>query len=337
MIKLSSNEKKYFGIRDVARIAGVSTATVSRVINSPDSTSEAVRKRVIAVIQEYNYVPNQMAKNLFSKTSNSIAIFVYDMENPFFTSLVKKLNKIAFKNKYTLLICDTENNIDKEREYLNYCKSIRTSGIILTEGVNYDLYSSSDSQQTIACLDRSVDTKFSTVRSDNVKGIRMLIDYLYNLNHRRIAFAGAMDELQTATERKNSYIKSLGSHDIYINEDYIFTGHFNYETGVKALNYFWSLNEKPTAIVCANDQIAKGLIMEAYKLNISVPDDLSVVGFDGIVSPYFYPRITTVKQDIKKIAKSLFEAITLKPSNPVHDIIDVSIVIGESCKKIDFE
>ncbi len=335
MMKLSSNEKKYFGIRDIAKIAGVSTATVSRVINSPNSTSEAVRKKVMEVIDEYNYVPNQMAKNLFSKTSNSIAIFVYDMENPFFTSLVKKLNNIAFKNKYTLLICDTENNIDKEREYLNYCKSIRTSGIILTEGVNYDLYSSDS--QTIACLDRSADTKFSTVRSDNVKGIRMLIDYLYNLNHRKIAFAGAMDEFQTATERKNSYISSLESHDIHINEDYIFTGHFNYETGVKALNYFWSLNEKPTAIVCANDQIAKGLIMEAYKLNISVPDDLSVVGFDGIVSPYFYPRITTIEQNIKKIAKSLFKAITSKTHTPVHDIIDVSIVIGESCKKIDLE
>ncbi|GKX29809.1 DNA-binding transcriptional regulator CytR [Vallitalea longa] len=333
---MSTNKKKYFGIRDIAKIAGVSTATVSRVINSPDSTSESIRKKVMAVIEEYNYVPNQMAKNLFSMTSNSIAIFVYDMENPFFTSLVKKLNNIAFKNKYTLLICDTENNIDKEQEYLNYCKSIRTSGIILTEGVNYDLYSS-DSQQTIACLDRSADTRFSTVRSDNVKGMKLLIDYLYNLNHRKIAFAGAMDEFQTATERKNSYIKSLKSHNIDVDEEYIFTGHFNYETGVKALNYFWSLNQKPTAIVCANDQIAKGLIMEAYKLNISVPNDLSVVGFDGIVSSYFYPRITTIEQNIKKLAKALFKAITSKSTAPVHEIIDVSIVIGESCKKIELE
>ncbi|QUI22564.1 LacI family DNA-binding transcriptional regulator [Vallitalea pronyensis] len=333
---MSTDNKKYFGIRDIARIAGVSTATVSRVINSPDSTSENIRKKVMAVIEEYNYVPNQMAKNLFSKTSNSIAIFVYDMENPFFTSLVKKLNNIAFKNKYTLLICDTENNIDKEREYLNYCKSIRTSGIILTEGVNYDLYSS-DSQLTIACLDRSADTRFSTVRSNNVKGIKLLIDYLYNLNHRKIAFAGAMDAFQTATERKNSYIDSLKSHHMTIHESYIFTGHFNYETGVKALNYFWSLNEKPTAIVCANDQIAKGLIMEAYKLNISVPDDLSVVGFDGIASTYFYPKITTIEQDIKKIAKTLFKSITTKSSTPIHEIIDVSIIIGESCKKIDLD
>lgn len=331
---MTINNNKYFGIRDIAKIAGVSTATVSRVINSPTTTSEHIRKKVMAVIEEYNYVPNQMAKNLFSMTSNSLAIFVYDMENPFFSSLVKKLNNIAFKNKYTLLICDTENNIDKEREYLKYCQSIRTSGIILTEGVNYDLYSL-DNQQTIACLDRCTNEQFSTIRSNNEKGIKLLVDYLYNLNHRKIAFAGAMDEFQTATERKNSYIKSLKFHDIEINEEYIFTGNFNHETGVKALDYFWSLSDKPTAILCANDQIAKGLIMEAYKLNISVPSDLSVVGFDGIDSTYFYPRITTIKQDIDEIAKTLFKAATIKSSTPIHNIIDVSIIIGESCKKID--
>lgn len=333
---MSDNKKKYFGIRDIAKIAGVSTATVSRVINSPNSTSENVRKKVMAVIDEYNYVPNQMARNLFSMTSNSIAIFVYDMENPFFISLVKKLNIVAFKNKYTLLICDTENNIDKEQEYLKYCKSIRTSGIILTEGVNYNLYSS-DNQLSIACLDRSANTKFSTVRSDNHKGVKLLIDYLYNLNHRKIAFAGAMDIFQTATERKNSFIQSMKTHDIDVNDEYIFTGNFNYETGVKALNYFWSLNPKPTAIVCANDQIAKGLIMEAYKLNISVPNDLSVVGFDGTVGPYFYPNITTIEQDVKHLAQSLFDIITSKSTTPVNEIVDVSIIMGESCKKIDLE
>lgn len=332
---MSDNEKKFFGIRDIAKIAGVSTATVSRVINSPDSTSLEIRKKVIAVINEYNYVPNQMAKNLFSQSSNSIAIFIYDVENPFFTSLIKELNSIAFENRYTLLICDTENNIDKEKEYLRYCQSIRCTGIILTEGVSYDLFSSINTSQTIVNMDRYSDSKYSSVRSANYKGIQKLMDYLYNLNHRKIAFAGSMNNIQTAIDRRQGYLDALTSHNIDINKEYIFDGQFNYGTGVKALEYFWSLNDKPTAVVCANDQIAQGLIMKAYKLNISVPDDLSVVGFDGVDPSYFYPKITTIRQDIKKIAQTLFDAITKKDSEPIHEIIDVSIVIGESCKKID--
>jgi len=332
---VNKNEKRYFGIRDIARIAGVSTATVSRVINAPGSTSTATQKKVMDVINEYNYVPNQMAKNLFSKSSNSIAIFIYDIENPFFASLIKELNNIAFENKCTLLICDTENNIDKEREYLYYCQSIRCSGVILTEGVNYDLFSTDNSFQSVAYLDRCADASFSCVGSDNYKGMQKLVDYLYNLNHRKIAFAGAMDKFQSAIERMNGYTNALISHDIEINPSYIFDGTFGYQTGVKALEYFWSLNDKPTAIVCANDQIAQGLIMMAYKLNISVPGDLSVVGFDGVDSIYFYPKITTIKQDINKIAKTLFDIVTVPNKTPIHQTIDISIVIGESCTKID--
>lgn len=332
---MKPDDKQYFGIRDISKIAGVSTATVSRVINSPETTSEAVREKVMAVIKEYNYVPNQMAKNLFSMTSNSIAIFVYDMENPFFISLIKELNNIAFENHYTLLICDTENNIDKEREYLKYCQSIRCIGIILTEGVNYDLYSENNQYQTIAFFDRFADQQYTSVRSDNRKGMKLLVDYLYNLNHRKIAFAGVKEEFQSATERRNSYLEALRSHNLDFREDYIFTGGFNHKTGVNALNYFLSQDDKPTAVICANDQIARGFIMNAYKLNISVPGDISVAGFDGIDSTYFYPKITTIRQDINQIAQCLFGSVTSKSTTHTQKIVDVSMIVGESCKKIE--
>lgn len=331
---MNNKGKIYFGIRDIAKKAGVSTATVSRVINTPNLASIAMQKKVRSVINEYNYVPNLMAKNLFSQSSNSIAIFIYDIQNPFFATMIKELNNIAFENKVPLLICDTENNINKEKEYLNYCQSIRCTGIIITEGVDYDLFSTYNTFKAIAYLDRGADPSFSCVSSDNHTGMQKLIDYLYNLNHRKIAFAGAINKFQSAIERKQGYIDVLTSHKIEINQNYIFDGNFSYETGVKALEYFWSLNDKPTAIVCANDQIAQGLIMMAYKLNISVPDDLSVVGFDGVDLSYFYPKITTIKQDIKQIAQALFDAAT-KPNNaPIHKTVDISIVIGESCKKI---
>lgn len=331
---MSTNKKKYFGIREIAKIAGVSTATVSRVINQPDTTSKEVREKVEAVIKECNYVPNQMAKNLFSQSSNSIAIFIYDVTNPFFTSLIKELNNISFDNKYTLIICDTENNMEKEQEYLRYCQSIRCKGIILTEGINYDLFTNVSTVQTVACLDRC-SNHFSSVTSDNYHSVKKLVDYLYNLNHKKIAFAGATEGYQTATIRKQSFLDAMNSHGLEIREDFIFhSGRFSHETGVKALDYFWSLNDRPTAVVCANDQIAQGLIMRAYKLNVSIPEDLSVVGFDGIDTGYFFPKITTIRQDIRSIAQALFEAVTQKELPIVHREISTTMIIGESCKKI---
>ncbi len=271
-----SKKKKYIGIRDIATFANVSTATVSRVINQPESTSPEIREKVREVIRKYNYVPNQMAKNLFSQTSNSIAIFVYDLSNPFFIALTKALNNIAFDNHFTLLICDTENNKEKEEKYLRYCQSIRCTGSILTEGVDFDLFTGADYTQKISCLDRSIGKEYSFVTSDNYSGIQRLVDYLYNLNHRRIAYAGPKEPYQSAITRKTSYMDALVSHGIAVDESYIFEhGRFSPDIGARALGYFWSLSEPPTAVVCANDQIAQTLIMTAYKLGISVPGNIS--------------------------------------------------------------
>ena len=331
---MNDNNKNYIGIREVAKIAGVSTATVSRVINSPEQTSAQVRDKVLSVIRDCNYVPNQAVKNLFSKSSNSIAIFIYDMNNPFFTSLIKEVNKICFENKYTLLICDTENNIEKEQESFRYCEAIRTKGIILTEGITYDFFLSEKRNQTIAFLDRSSFSAFSSVCSDNEKGVKILVDYLFNLNHRKIAFAGFNELFQSSQERKSAFIKSMAEKDLLINDEYIYSGEFDYKTGVNALDYFCSLSEFPTAIICANDQIARGMIMRANKLNIKIPQDLSIVGFDDADSTYFWPKITTIRQNIPEMAKTLFDLIVNPPELPVQKKIDVSFVRGETCKRI---
>jgi DNA-binding LacI/PurR family transcriptional regulator len=326
--------EKRIGVRQIASLAGVSPATVSRVINNPDHTSPEICERVNKIIKEYNYVPNQMAKNLFSKTSNSIAVFMYDMKNPFFIRLVQELNKIAFANKYTLLICDTENNYEKEKEYLNYCERIRTSGIIITEGCNTELFINSRNSQPLVFLDRMVDEKFSTVRSDNDAGIKMLIDYLYNLNHRKIGFAGFCESCSSISERKNAFLEGMEAKDLEVPPEYIFNGDLDPNTGVTAMDYFYSLNNRPTAIMCSTDQIAKGMVMRANKLGVSIPNDFSVVAFDGTISDYFWPKITTIAQNITKIAQLLFDCIFLPEGMPIQHTVDISMIIGDSCKKI---
>ena len=199
----------YIGIRDIAKLAGVSTATVSRVINNPEMTSEKVRKKVQKVIEEYNYIPNQPVKKIFSKTSNTIAVFIYDMENPFFISLIKELNQICLEHNYMLLICDTGSSPELEKKYLYFCLANRCAGIILTEGVDSDIFEACKIHIPIAFLDRKTHGKFSSVRSNNRQMMQPIVDYLYNLVHRKIAFVCCKTPMDSVISRQNGYIETM--------------------------------------------------------------------------------------------------------------------------------
>ena len=325
--------KKYMGIRDIAKLAGVSVATVSRVINGTGKTSDAVRERVNEIVKEYNYTPSLAARALYSDSSKSIALFVLDLDNPFFVSLVKALNKTAFENGYMMLICNTENNVDKEIEYLKYCDGIRTKGIIFTEGHSDNIFSES-AHQTLVFHDRNVSDQFSSVKSNNFQGIQLLVDYLYNLDHRKIAFAGFRNYARSSIERKEAFVSCLEAKGITVNPEYIFPGDLTDKTGVDSLDYFISISDRPTAVVCANDMIATGFINRAANLGLRIPDDFSVTGFDDCYSKYFYPKITTIRQDVDLLAKRLFECAVASKGEIRHFEIDVSMSIGNSCKKL---
>lgn len=327
--------KQQIGIRDIARLAGVSVATVSRVINTPEKTTQKTRDKVNKIIEEYNYVPNILVRDIYQKARNSIAIFIRDIEISFFVELIKELNNIAFENKYALIICNTENNTEKEKEYLKFCEGIRTKGIIFTEGHTKQVFSSPASNQTLVFHDRYVSDKYSSVVANNRKGIKMLVDYLYNLGHTKFAFVGDNPLEISAQERKQAFLDTLEEKGITVPPEYIIKGNWKARSGVDALDYVCTLSDRPTAIVCANDTIARGFIVRANKMGLKVPRDFSVVGFDGYTPEYFYPRITTVKQDVKKIAKNLFDCVTLPPdAKPKHIMLDVKMIIGDSCHRI---
>lgn len=327
--------KKSIGIREVAALAGVSVATVSRVINTPELTAEETRQRVNAVIQQHHYVPNLVARGLYTQNSNSFALFVYDLENPFFIALVKELHKIAFERKCTLLICDTESSPEKEKEYFHYCEGIRTRGIIFTEGFQHPDFLR-NTEQALAFLDRDVGTGYASVRSDNRSGISMLMDYLYNLGHRIFGFAGYSPSACSCAGRMEAFSETLRVRGLPSPPENVFCGPMTPDTGVRSLDYFCTLRERPTAVVCANDQVARGLIVRANKLGLSIPGDFSVVGFDGCAPDYFYPSITTIRQDVPSLARELFACVSGEylQNGPREHVVPVSLVIGDSCSKV---
>lgn len=337
-MKKEKIDKEYMSMRDVARLADVSASTVSRVINKSGYVSAENFEKVMRIINQYSYVPNQTARNLFTNTSNYLAIFVVDMVNPFFAVITQHLNRLAFDKGYTLLIFDTGNNPEKEMEYFTRCQSIRVKNIILTLGVNPELPLNPKLRKSLVFFERSSgDNFFYSVRSDNKKGMRLAVDYLYNLNHRRIAFVGGPDMFNSMVERRDGFIDAMRERGLAVPPELVHHGQFLRAGGRDALNQFLALRELPTAVVCANDQIAQGLIMAAQSRGMRTPDDISVIGFDGLDYEYTYPSLTTIRQDTEMIAQLLFAAVERDDNDDtVYDhVVDVCLQVGESCRKLE--
>ena len=335
-------EKSYLSMRDIARLADVSASTVSRVINKSGYVSADNFEKVMRIIQQYDYVPNQTAKNLFANVSNYLAIFVFDMANPFFSSIVLHLNQIAFDNGYTLLIFDTGNQPQRESEFFVRCQSIRVKGIILTEGVTSSLpVNHPYLRKSVVFFDRaSPGPGYHAIRSDNKKGMRLAVDYLYNLNHRRIAFIGGPEKYYTAWERKEAFIEAMTARGLECPQEHMLIDNpFARASGRAAFNQLFSLRTVPTAAVCANEQLAQGFILAAQSRGVRVPDDISVIGFDGVDREGTYPTLTSIRQDTQEIARLLFTAIAddKQDTDKFEHIVDVDLTEGASCRKIDIE
>lgn len=330
---MSTNQSnaKYLNIRDIAKLAVVSTATVSRVLNHPELTSPEIRARVQAIVQEHHYVPNQMVKSLFSHSADSIAVFVYDMANPFFIALIQELNRVAFDHKHALLICDTSNDIQKESDYLDYCAAIRVKGIILTEGFEFNP-ASNQLHSPLVMFDRVGQNVWPSVQSDNTAAIARAVKYLHNLNHRRIACIAPDTGLASIQCRREGYRRAMEESGLF-RPEYLYDrpAPLSAATGIDALNYFFSLPEPPTAILCSNDLIAQGVHFRAAQMNISVPRNLSIIGFDGIPLGSAAIPLTTIKQDIPAIAKTLFELCLHPPKEPRVTILPTEFIPGQTC------
>lgn len=330
---MKKNNSSYIGIREIAQIANVSTATISRAINHPEKCSRETLEKVEKIIKEYNYIPNETIKNIFSKSSNTIAIFILDISNPFYYNLIMELNALCFDNHYTLLICDTGNSIEKEKAYLDFCIAKRCMGIVLTEGISNPLFQ--NISIPLVSFDRKESVTTSYVTSENYHSICKVIDYLYNLGHRRIAFVGPEHGYDSVEFRFLGYKDRLREKQIPFLSEYVFRkgDSLNTKLGKAALQYFFSLPQMPTAVICVNDMIALGLINEARAMNISIPDALSVCGFDHVLNDLFYPSLTTVAQDIPKIADRLFAALTDTSGKPIQEIIPSTFIPGQTCAK----
>ncbi len=336
----NNKAKKRLTVKDIANICGVSTATVSRVLNGSDAVSPKLKEKVQHAIEQYNFVPNQLAKNFSANTSNSIAIFVYDITNPFFTKLLEELNRIAFDNNYSLIICNTKNSEERESRYVKFVQSINVSGLILTEGACIDSVGVVGKNIPVVTIDRCLKNKFDfpLVTSNNHQGALQAVEHLIKLNHKKIAFVGGPEKFRTAEIRKQGYLEAMSKHGLPVKDGYIFGSDFKFSGGIAALEHFISLEEPPSAIFFANDLMAQGFALRANSLNLSIPKDFSLVGFDGVSPETFYPRLTTIQQQVDEIAGAvmqlMFTVAEKRFCSEKEIVIPTRLVVGDTSQKI---
>ncbi|MGI6168169.1 MAG: LacI family DNA-binding transcriptional regulator, partial [Christensenellales bacterium] len=300
-------KRRSVNIRQIAELCNVSIATVSRAINHPEKVTPELYERIQKVIAEHNYIPNELAKQLFARDSKSLGLFVYDIANPFFTMLIQRLNELAFDRDYTLIICDTKNDVQRESKYLKYLQGIQVSALILTEGIPFALVREIAGSIPCVSIDRMVEmprgSDIPVITSDNFGGAALAVDHLVSLGHRKIAVAGVQDVV-SSLRRFEGFQAAMQRHGLGVPQEYICRAdNMNIKSGVCALDHLLSLPDAPTAVLCTNDLVAQGVIQRAFSCGLGIPAQLSVVGFDGILGDTYYPQLTTVKQDVDKAAQ----------------------------------
>ena len=300
-------------IRDVARRAKVSTATVSRTVNHVPTVDAQLAKRVWKAIAELGYYPNRQARALVSGRSHVFGLIVSEITNPFFPEIVQTFETLAVEQKYEILLTSTIH--DPKRMELAVRRMIegRVDGVaILTFGMEDELLEHLRFRNLpLVFVDVGPKApRISNIRVDYSHGIRQAVQHLAALRHKRIGFITGPLKLRSAIARKDAFEVSMREIGLPVKPEFIIEGDHRLEGGKRALQEVYKLREQPTALLCSNDMTAIGVMRQAFELGIGVPQELSVVGFDDTrLADFMIPPLTTVQMSQTELATLAFNAL----------------------------
>lgn len=304
-------------IRDVAKLAGVSVATVSRVINNKEYVSQDTKDKVLLSIQQLKYKPNDVARSLFKGKSKMIALLVPDIMNPFFPELARSVEDVCNIHGYTFVLCNTDNSKEKELSYLNALQQKSVDGFIIVSST-LSREHTEEVRVPIISLDRTFDNKLSTVKSDNRQGAKIATDHLKSIGCKIIAHVTGPEDASNTTERLQGYLDVVRDEDWFIS-DYIVTGNYNMQAAKGVITELLVAHPEIDGLFVGNDVMAVGALKAAEELEIHVPKDLSIIGFDGItLGDATTPTLTTVAQPIYKMGSRAAELVIEQINNPTN-------------------
>jgi LacI family transcriptional regulator len=326
-------------IGEVAAQAGVSVSTVSKVINDRYGIAEDTSARVRAVIEELGYHASLVGQSLRSRRTNVLGVLVRDIE-PFSAELLKGIARAVHSTGYELVVfsgsASSKDEAGWERRYLSRISGTLTDGAILVTPHSIDEVFGSP----VVAVDHNVHSStLPTVDSDNLNGAVSATEYLIGLGHRRIAFLAGRPDLESARHRERGYRQALADAGISVDESLIRVGGYEAETATAPARELLELDPRPTAIFAANDSTALETMAVARALGLSIPEDVSIIGFDNVPeSALGSPPLSTVEQPLQEMGSEavrlLIELIENPLREPARVVFPTRLVVRQSCRAI---
>lgn len=330
-------------ITEVARLAGVSTATASRVVSSADyPVSAAARARVLDAARTLDYVPNALARGLLKSQVPVVGVIVHDITDPYFAEVVRGVEDAASLAGYLVITCSSERDPERERSYVRLLRSIRAAAVIfagsglddpeLNEEMGKHLAAMRDHGAAVVHLSPHALGE-PEVSVDNAAGIAGMVAALVGLGHRRIAFLAGPRSLYVARDRLAGYRDGLAAAGIPFDGGLVVTTRFDREGGVLGVDTLVAGEAPFTAICCANDLLALGALQRLAELGIAVPGEVSVAGFDDIpMAAMTAPSLSTVRLPLRELGRRGFEQVErlLVGDSASHDVLPTELVMRDS-------
>jgi LacI family repressor for deo operon, udp, cdd, tsx, nupC, and nupG len=327
-------------ISDVAKLANVSTATVSRVLSNAGNVKKETTEKVLEAIQKLNYQPNMLARQLRKLETKTVLVVVPDITNTFFSKVLRGIEQVAIENGYQVLLGDTGNDVERESEYLNILRQRKADGmILLTARMDRSLLEEMVSEFPVVLACEYLEgAEIPTVSIDNISSARKATEYLISLGHRRIGFISGPLNVILSRDRLKGFHQAMAQHNIPVESFLVQEGDFSFESGYNMMMKFLALEKPPTAVFAANDEMAIGAIKAIKSKGLSVPNNISVVGFDDIKFASIYePALTTISQPMFEIGKKamelLIKLINKEELEKNQYILRDRLVIRDTCRK----
>lgn len=300
-------------IREIAKRAKVSTATVSRAINRVPTVNPALAKRVWSVIEELGYYPNTQARALVSGRSRIFGLIISEITNPFFPEIVQGFETIAVQHHYEILLTSTGNDPKRMDSAVRRMIERRVEGIaVMTFGMEEAVLEDVKLKDVpLVFVDVGPPRpKVSNIRIDYLNGIRQAVQHLAALRHEKIAFVSGPLQLKSALARREAFLRSMQEIGLETDPDLLVEGDHTVEGGMAALNRLLAGTARPTAVLCSNDMTAIGVMRKSHDAGLSIPRDISIVGFDDIrLAQFVIPPLTSVQMSQAELAQLAFHAL----------------------------
>ncbi len=318
-------------IKDVAKKAGLSIATVSRVLNKSGRVSKEKEIAVREAVQQLHYKPNLLARGLASQHSNIIGLIIPNILNPFFTELAQIIDEITSKHGYKVLIFNSNNNSAKDKEHVETLISYNVAGIVIFSS-KINTITDFRGKLPIVCIDR-YNEGFPVVTCDSYEGGKQAGEILLKNNCKNIVYIKGSSNLNTTIDRENGFLSSLKGKKVKYR---CFEGDYTYSSGVKIAKKIFESDEKIDGIFCFDDILAMSVLKIAQEYNVDIPKDVKLIGFDNIyINKYNVKKLTTISQPKKEMCyksiEILMKLIENKNIRKQKYVLPITVIKGETC------